>query len=153
MTSYTPNLRFSANISQPQRGAGNGDPALFPFLDYCVAFDRPQYVYTIGKNASKPDAVQVSRPFRDIVAGVSIQGIEGLRKVESLILLQNDKPGFLMTLSMTYDGASLSSSGFKLQHQFAAGNDAVAVLNTDSKFYVVISHVDGKLERRRVSST
>jgi hypothetical protein len=87
------------------------------------------------------------------VAGVSIQGFEGLRKVESLILLQNDKPGFLMTLSMTYDGASLSSAGSKLQYQFCAGSDAVAVLNTDSKFYVIISHADGKLERRRVSST
>jgi hypothetical protein len=146
-------LRSLANISQPQRGPGVGNPALFPFHDYCVAFDRPQYVYIIGKNPSKPNAVLVQKAYRDIVSGVCIQGNEGTRRVESLILLQNDKPGFLMTLSMIYDGAIPTSADFKLQYQFTAGSDAVAVLNTDSKFYVVISHADGRLERRRVSST
>ena len=70
-----------------------------------------------------------------------------------MILLQNDKPGFLMTLSMIHDGAIPTSADFKLQYQFTAGSDAVAVLSIDSKFYVVISHADGRLERRRVSST
>ena len=142
----------SANILQPTR-LGTGYPTIIPFLNYFVAFDIPDRVYTIGKDANNPEAVQLHKAVRDIIAGVSIQGAEGGRKVESLVLLQNTGKGFLMTLPMISNTAGPPSEGSKLRNQFVSGNDAVSVLSTESRFYIVVAHVDGRLERRRTSSS
>jgi len=126
---------------------------MFPFLNYFVAFDIPDRVYMIGKDANDPQAIQLPKEVRDIIAGVSIQGTEGDRKVESLVLLQNNGKGSLMTLPMNFNTAGPPSEGSRLRNQFVSGKDALSVLNTGSKFYVVVAHIDGKLERRRTSSS
>jgi hypothetical protein len=118
-----------------------------------VAFDRPDRVYTIGRDANNPEAVQLPKEVRDIIAGVSIQGTEGGRRVESLVLLQNNGKGLLMTLPMNFNTAGPPSEGSKLRSQFVIEKDAVSVLKTESRFYVVVAHADGKLERRRTSSS
>jgi len=147
-----PEFWISAKILQPVR-LGTGYPAIFPFLDHFVAFDIPDRVYTIGKDANNPDAIQLPKEVRDIIAGVSIQGTEGGRKVESLVLLQNTGKGLLMTLPMNFNSAGPPSEGSRLRNQFVSGKDAVSVLSTESRFYVIVAHVDGRLERRRTSSS
>jgi hypothetical protein len=148
----TPQSVTSANILQPTRG-GTEYPVIFPFLNYFVAFDIPDRVYTIGKDTKNPEVIQLPKQVRDIVAGVSIQGTEVGRKVESLVLLQNNGKGLLMTLPMNFNSIGPPSEGTKLRNQFVSGKDALSVLSTGSRYYVIVAHVDGKLERRRASSS
>lgn len=143
---------ISANILQPARG-GSEYPAIFPFLDYFVAFDIPDRLYTIGKDINNPEVIRLHKQVRDIVAGVSIQGTEAGRKVESLVLLQNNGKGLLMTLPMNINSMGPPSEGPKLRNQFVSGKDAFSVLSAESRFYVIVAHVDGKLERRMTSSS
>jgi hypothetical protein len=107
---------------------------------------------TVGKHDSNPVATQVQRDVRDIIGGTSVQGTLLEKKIESLVLLQNNS-GLLMTFPMTHQGAGNPSEGVKLKLKFNADADALAVFRTGSDFYIVVSHCDGRLERRRVSST
>jgi hypothetical protein len=141
-----------AKVLQPTR-PGTGYPAIFSFLDHFVVFDRPDRVYTIGKDTNNPEAVQLPKAVRDIIAGVSIEGAEGGRKVQSLVLLQNNGKGLLMTLPLFSKTTGPPSEGSKLRNQFVSGKDAISVLSIESRFYVVVAHVDGKLERWRTSSS
>jgi hypothetical protein len=90
---------------------------------------------------------------RDIIGGVGVQGTELGQRVESLILLQRNGNGLLMTFPMTKQGAGNPSEGSKLKIKFDDSEDALSVLRTETKFYIVVSHSDGRLERRRISST
>jgi hypothetical protein len=101
---------------------------------------------------NNPQVVQLPKKVRDVLAGVSIQGAEVGRKVESLILLRNNGKGLLMSLPMNFNDIGPLSEGSKLRNQFVSGKDALSILIVESKFFVVVAHVDGKLERRRTSS-
>jgi hypothetical protein len=137
--------------NQPER-SGHGCPAIYPFLHYFVAFDRPDRIYTIGKDKSLPACKKLSSEVRDIVGGTSLQGVIGEHKVESLILLPKNQ-NTLITSQMTRDGAGVPSKGLKLKLGYNYKEDAIAVLNTDAGYYIVVVHKDGMLERRRVSNT
>jgi hypothetical protein len=135
-------------LGQPER-PGEAHPAIYPFLNYFVAFDRPDRIYTIGKDKSHPSCQKLNGGARNIVGGTSIQGVTGQQKIESLILLQRST---LFTLQMTRDGAEVpSSKGLKLKWEYNEEGDAVAVLSTDADYYIVVVHSNGKLERRRVT--
>jgi hypothetical protein len=146
-----PNIKYTSKFSQAER-AGFGTPTVYPFFNYFVAFDRPDRVLTIGKHDFNPVATQVQRDVRDIIGGTSVQGTLLEKKIESLVLLQNNS-GLLLTFPMTHQGAGNPSEGVKLKLKFNADADALAVFRTGSDFYIVVSHCDGRLERRRVSST
>jgi hypothetical protein len=90
----------------------------------------------------------LDRGVRDVVGGMSLQGVIGQQKVESLMLLQGST---IVTLQMTHDGAGAPSEGSRLMLGYDRDKDAVAVMSTDSGDYIVVVHKDGKLERRRVS--
>jgi hypothetical protein len=90
---------------------------------------------------------------RDVIGGAGIQGMELERKVESLVLLQSNGNGLLVTFPMTHQGAGNPSEGSKLKIKFSTDEDALSVLRTETKFYIVVSHSDGRLERRRISNT
>ena len=107
---------------------------------------------TVGKHDSNPVATQLQRDVRDIIGGASVQGTLLEKKIESLVLLQNNS-SLLMTFPMTHQGAGNPSEGVKLKLKFNADADALAVFRTGSDFYIVVSHCNGQLERRRVSST
>lgn len=105
----------------------------------------------VGKQDSNPVVTKVQRDVRDVKGGTSVQGTLLEKEIESLVLLDHNSR--LMTFPLTHHGAGNPSDGVKLKLNFNAETDAVALFQTGSDFYIVVSHCDGRLERRKVSTT
>lgn len=82
----------------------------------------------------------------DIVAGCKYYCLE--TGDECLVLISSN--GFLTKLNLLSKvGASSPSSVGRLKHRFAQ-DDGVAIVEADSSVFIIVSHCDGSLERRKI---
>jgi len=129
--------------------SNKGRDTLVPLWSSFAAFERPNRIYVIGKNANSFDVVQLRRPVSAIVAGVSYRNMEA--RYESLILVSSNGSFITLQLLPNVD-ASSPSSPRKLYDGFIQAKDGIALLKQEESIFVVVSHCNGVLERRRVSA-
>jgi hypothetical protein len=106
-------------------------------------------MYVIGKNETKFGAMRLSQPVDDIVAGAGYRCLD--TGDESLILVSSS--GLLTKLKLlpNVDASSPSSVGW-LKDRFTKDHDGIAVLESDSSVFIVVSHCNGCLERMKICS-
>jgi hypothetical protein len=106
-------------------------------------------MYVIGKNETKFETIRLSQPVNDIVAGVGYRCLD--TEDESLILVSSS--GWLTNLKLlpNVDASSPSSVG-RLKGRLTKDDDGIAVLESDSSVFVIVSHCNGCLERRKICS-
>jgi hypothetical protein len=135
-----------AKRKQPENS--NGRDTLFPFCTYFAAFERPDRVYVVGKDATKFEARRSRTKISNIIAGTSYQSTEA--GDEALILVSSS--GSLVLLQLHPNIADSSCSTYELKTNFDRFKDGISVLKQpDGSGFVVIGHSDGLLVRRRIS--
>jgi hypothetical protein len=105
-------------------------------------------MYVIGKDETKFEAVRLSQAVRDIVAGASYRCSD--TDNESLVLVSSN--GMLTNLKLlpNVDASSPSFVG-KLKNGVTT-DDGIAVLELDSSIFVIVSHCNGCIEKRKIWS-
>jgi hypothetical protein len=127
----------------------NGRDTLFPLSTYFVAFERPDRLRVVGKDANKFEAKYSKTIIKNIIAGTNYQITEA--GDEALILVSST--GSLILLQLHPNSADFSDSACELGTTFDQIKDGISVLKQqDGSSFVVIAHSDGLLTRRKISN-